>query len=218
MSFPPGTEMFQFPGFASRPYGFRPGSPKGRGFPIRTSADQRSLASPRGFSQRATSFIASWRQGIHRTPFSRSGSQPPPPARRTEPRPPRARVVPHERPWKPHHPARAHTLTLKTTQPIPDSPVKEQRPRRRHAPARPVFWKRSRCGRTAEATRPVRGHPDARRHQTPAARALRHVRHEQDVGVSRVESGARRGLDQCQDRPQPGCVSIPRHGLILERR
>ena len=23
MSFPPGTEMFQFPGFASRPYGFR---------------------------------------------------------------------------------------------------------------------------------------------------------------------------------------------------
>ena len=44
--------------------------PRGRGFPIRTSADQRSLASPRGFSQRATSFIASWRQGIHRTPFS----------------------------------------------------------------------------------------------------------------------------------------------------
>jgi hypothetical protein len=42
------------------------------GFPIRTSADQRSLASPRGFSQRATSFIASWRQGIHRTPLSRS--------------------------------------------------------------------------------------------------------------------------------------------------
>src|SRR4051794_33748368 len=48
--------------------------PEGRGFPIRTSADQRSLASPRGFSQRATSFIASWRQGIHRTPFSHSPS------------------------------------------------------------------------------------------------------------------------------------------------
>ena len=44
--------------------------PKGRGFPIRTPADQRSLASPRGFSQRATSFIASRRQGIHRTPLS----------------------------------------------------------------------------------------------------------------------------------------------------
>ena len=27
MSFPPGTEMFQFPGFASRPYGLRSGSP-----------------------------------------------------------------------------------------------------------------------------------------------------------------------------------------------
>jgi hypothetical protein len=37
-------------------------------------------------------------------------------------------------------------------------------------------------GRRAEATRPVRGHPDARRHQTPAVRASRHVRHEQDVG------------------------------------
>jgi hypothetical protein len=73
MSVPPGTEMFQFPGFASWAYGFSPGSPKGRGFPIRTSADQRSLASPRGFSQRATSFIASRRQGIHRTPLSCSG-------------------------------------------------------------------------------------------------------------------------------------------------
>ena len=29
MSVPPGTEMFQFPGFASRPYEFRPRSPCG---------------------------------------------------------------------------------------------------------------------------------------------------------------------------------------------
>ena len=92
MSFPPGTEMFQFPGFASRPYAFRPGYPKGVGFPIRTSADQRSLASPRGFSQRATSFIAFWRQGIHRTPLLCStlripvaGNPRPTPARRTYP-------------------------------------------------------------------------------------------------------------------------------------
>ena len=61
-------------------------TPCGVGFPIRTSADQRSLASPRGFSQRATSFIASWRQGIHRTPFSCSRMTPTPPARRTKPR------------------------------------------------------------------------------------------------------------------------------------
>jgi hypothetical protein len=86
MSFPPGTEMFQFPGFASQPYEFRLGYPKGVGFPIRTSADQRSLASPRGFSQRATSFIASWRQGIHRMPFSHSISTPPP-AHRANSRP-----------------------------------------------------------------------------------------------------------------------------------
>ena len=35
------------------------------GFPIRTSVDQSLLATPHGFSQRATSFIASWCQGIH---------------------------------------------------------------------------------------------------------------------------------------------------------
>jgi hypothetical protein len=65
--------------------------PNGRGFPIRTSADQRSLASPRGFSQRATSFIASRRQGIHRTPLSCSGQR----GRRPRPRAPsRARARP----------------------------------------------------------------------------------------------------------------------------
>ena len=42
------------------------------GCPIRISTDQSLLAAPRGFSQRATSFIASWCQGIHRMPFSRS--------------------------------------------------------------------------------------------------------------------------------------------------
>ena len=35
------------------------------GFPIRTSPDHRLLASPRGFSQLATSFVASLRLGIH---------------------------------------------------------------------------------------------------------------------------------------------------------
>ena len=41
----------------------RPGSP------IRISADQSLLAAPHGFSQRVTSFIASWHQGIHQMPF-----------------------------------------------------------------------------------------------------------------------------------------------------
>jgi hypothetical protein len=72
MSFPPGTEMFQFPGFASTHYGFMRRYPKGVGCPIRIPTDQRLLAAPRGFSQRATSFIASWCQGIHRMPFLRS--------------------------------------------------------------------------------------------------------------------------------------------------
>ena len=71
MSFPPGTEMFQFPGFASRTYVFSRDHPCRSGFPIRKSADQRLLAAPRGLSQRATSFIASQCQGIHQMPFSR---------------------------------------------------------------------------------------------------------------------------------------------------
>ena len=39
------------------------------GFPIRTSADQRPFAPPRGFSQPAASFIASGSQGIPRAPY-----------------------------------------------------------------------------------------------------------------------------------------------------
>ena len=70
MSFPPGTEMFQFPGFASPAYGFSGRYPIAEvGCPIRRSPDQSLLAAPRGFSQRATSFIASWRQGIWWMPW-----------------------------------------------------------------------------------------------------------------------------------------------------
>ena len=93
MSVPPATEMFQFAGFASLPYEFRQGYPPefplGRvGCPIRRSRDQRSLASPPGFSQRAASFIASQCQGIHQMPFISPDprSRPPggcPPGKRT---------------------------------------------------------------------------------------------------------------------------------------
>jgi hypothetical protein len=61
--------MVQFAGFASHGYGFTVGYPKGVGCPIRTSEDHRALAPPLGFSQRATSFIASRYQGIHQMPF-----------------------------------------------------------------------------------------------------------------------------------------------------
>jgi hypothetical protein len=73
MSFPPGTEMFQFPGFAPPAYGFSGRYPiAGVGCPIRRSPDRSLLAAPRGLTQRATSFIASRRQGIHQVPFSHS--------------------------------------------------------------------------------------------------------------------------------------------------
>ncbi len=60
LSFPPGTEMFQFPEFPARqlldslPADVAFPTP---GFPIRRSTDHRSSATPRRFSQRYTSFF-----------------------------------------------------------------------------------------------------------------------------------------------------------------
>ena len=61
--------MFQFPGFASPPM-YSVTIPLRVGFPIRKFTDQSLFAAPRDLSQRTTSFIASQRQGIHRTPLS----------------------------------------------------------------------------------------------------------------------------------------------------
>ena len=67
-SLPPGTKMFQFPGLASRiKLGLQVFSLQG--CPIQRSGDQRSLAPTPGLSQLATSFIAFWSLGIHRTPL-----------------------------------------------------------------------------------------------------------------------------------------------------
>ena len=60
---------FSSPGSLRRPMYSDGDDPKGPGFPIRTPTDQRLLAAPRGFSQRAASFIASVRQGIHQMLF-----------------------------------------------------------------------------------------------------------------------------------------------------
>ena len=61
--------MFQFPAFAFLNYQESPAFSR-RGCPIRTSADQRSHAPTRGFSQLAASFFAFRSLGIRRTPFS----------------------------------------------------------------------------------------------------------------------------------------------------
>ena len=67
LSLPPGTEMFQFPGFASACADQRAHAL--RGCPIRRSRDHGLYAAPPGLSQLTTSFIASSCQGIHRAPF-----------------------------------------------------------------------------------------------------------------------------------------------------
>ena len=57
LSLPPGTKMFQFPGFAPSFRLVTASLPPG--FPIRTSAGHRAFAPHRGFSQLVTSFFAS---------------------------------------------------------------------------------------------------------------------------------------------------------------
>lgn len=62
LSFPRGTEMFQFPPFAPWTYGL---SPRSFGNP---GINARLTTSP-GFSQSSTPFIASWRQDIPHMPL-----------------------------------------------------------------------------------------------------------------------------------------------------
>ena len=72
LSFPPGTEMFQFPGLHSLAYVF--GQRMARvvpvpGFPIRIPTDRCALAAPRGVSPYAASFFSSACQDIRHAPF-----------------------------------------------------------------------------------------------------------------------------------------------------
>ena len=66
ISVPPGTEMFQFPGFAFLSYGFRKEYLCRWVSPFRDLRIIAYLPAPRSFSQAVTSFIACGRQGIHR--------------------------------------------------------------------------------------------------------------------------------------------------------
>ena len=72
ISFPPGTEMFQFSGFASYRLCIQrqmTGLSARRVSPFGYPRIQACLAAPRGISQPSTSFFAGRRLGIHRTPF-----------------------------------------------------------------------------------------------------------------------------------------------------
>jgi hypothetical protein len=62
LSSPGGTEMFQFPPFASAAYGFSSGS---FGYPGLNAR----LTAPPGLSQSSTPFLASWRPDIPHTPL-----------------------------------------------------------------------------------------------------------------------------------------------------
>lgn len=72
LSFPRGTEMFQFPRLAAYAYGF-----SGRSF--RDPGLNARLTAPPGLSQSSAPFIACWRQDIPHTPLVAwpHGSRPP---------------------------------------------------------------------------------------------------------------------------------------------
>jgi hypothetical protein len=117
MSFPPGTEMFQFPGFASRTYGFSAGYPEGWVSPFGHPRINDRSHLPAAFRSvpRPSSPLGA-KASTERPCLARH--HPPPPARRTKPRP-------AARDGAADIQAKTHTLTL---QPIPDSPVKEHPP------------------------------------------------------------------------------------------
>ena len=86
MSFPPVLRCFSSPGSLRYAYEFSRRIPyTGRVAPFGDPRINGSLASPRGFSQRATSFIASQCQGIHQMPlFALDRHSPSANRRRTE--------------------------------------------------------------------------------------------------------------------------------------
>ena len=131
-------------------------TPYGVGCPIRTSRDRRSLAPSPGLSQRATSFIASRRQGIHQMPFVHSPTTPPRPSRKAgsgshthagrpgcrhpeRPRSPKAR---HHTMSDHRSPARTPTRPAAPDRPPPTLPPqaiargRRTAPRRRHSRGR----------------------------------------------------------------------------------
>ena len=72
LSFPAGTEMFQFPAFPLPVLCVQTGvtlHDECRVSPFRHPRINAWSAAPRGFSQPPTSFIGIWRQGIHRWLF-----------------------------------------------------------------------------------------------------------------------------------------------------
>ena len=71
LSFPRGTEMFQFPLLSPSCLCVQQEVSRsgGMGYPIRKSPDLRSFASPRSLSQLTTSFIDFSCQGIHHMPL-----------------------------------------------------------------------------------------------------------------------------------------------------
>jgi hypothetical protein len=159
--------------------------PCGGGCPIRRSSDQSLLAAPQGFSQRATSFIASWRQGIHQMPLL--SSTPNSDNRKTTPRDLRSRGAPARRRTAPTKTGRRRSghccrkLIPATTTKPGCPPCRPEAARRQAYPcqnARPAQRRKDqekgRNARLADARRTHDAQPMDRSTAMPAQRAPHH--------------------------------------------
>ena len=184
----------------------------GVGCPIRRPRDHRSLASPPGFSQRATSFVASQCQGIHQMPLSCSiRSTGPPRAGTPEPRRAQGQApAPAVMKTHPRTPATGRTLG------VPPGPVRLGHIHKCALPGQST---------PLPAPRPPRWGPPAPQNQ-PALRPMPHRRRPHDppigpgCGRHPPSSGgerdrtddlllAKQALSQLSYTPVPGITRPP---------
>ncbi len=120
MSFPPGTEMFQFPGFASQAYEFSLRSPCGGVSPFGHPRINDRSHLPAAFrSVPRPSSPSGAKASTERPCHTHSHSQSPPPARRTKPRHHPSQGFHHDRPLSRQQRTYTHNL-LET---LPASPA-----------------------------------------------------------------------------------------------
>ena len=218
MSFPPGTEMFQFPGFASRPYGFRPGSPMREGFPhsdIRGSTIAR--ISPRLF---AACHV------LHRLLAPR---HPPNALFTLRIATATARTQNRAAPNEGHAPSRMRGCGSRTIRAHshPQNYTTNSGFTCERTKASPAHGAGEAClleavpddGRTAEAEHP----PSGASRRAPASNTgrARLAARAAWAGCRGIESGERSPAEDFgrhQDRPQPMRMHAPDRDLILERR
>jgi hypothetical protein len=189
MSFPPGTEMFQFPGFASHAYEFSTGSPCGGVSPFGHPRINDRSHLPAAFRSvpRPSSPLGA-KASTERPSLTHHHHKP---SARTQ----------YQTAHQTLKPSATASTTLTHTHIHPDSPVKD-RPRREQVSTEGVSWKR-----------PAARSEDRRR----SARCLG-ARRQLLTGHREKRAEPDDPASSLKDRSQPKDIRPRRHDTILERR